>query len=78
MKTGAIIKYLPKETTKDEIKRIRQEFSSEDHKLILMISGQENITENLCEFIKSRKIWILTVISPICYNVVIQNLQCYI
>lgn len=56
MKTGAIIKYLPKETTKDEIKRIRQEFSSEDHKLILMISGQENIEENLCEFIKSRKI----------------------
>lgn len=56
MKTGAIIKYLPKGTTKEEIKKIRENFTSTDRKLILMISGEENITENLCEFIKSRKI----------------------
>jgi len=56
MKTGAIIKYLPNGTTQEEIKKIRKEFVSTDYKLIIMISGKENLTENLCEFIKSRKI----------------------
>ena len=56
MKTGAIIKYLPKNTTESDIKKIRQEFASADRRLILMISGQENILENVCEIIKSRKI----------------------
>lgn len=56
MKTGAIIKYIPKDTTEEEIRKIRNEFVSTDYKLILMISGRENICENLCEFIKSRKI----------------------
>lgn len=55
MKTGAIIKYLPKGTTKEDIKKLREKFTSEDHKLIFMISGEENILENLCDFIKSRK-----------------------
>ena len=78
MKTGAIIKYLPKGTTKEDIKKLREKFTSEDHKLIFMISGEENILENLCDFIKSRKMWILTIFRTICYNVVIQNLQCCI
>lgn len=56
MKTGAIIKYLPKNTTDDDIKKLRQEFTSTDCKLILMISGEDNILENICEIIKSRKI----------------------
>jgi hypothetical protein len=49
-----IIKYLPKETSQDEIKKIREEFKKTGKLLILMISGEEDIRENLCEFIKSR------------------------
>lgn len=55
MKTGAIIKYLPKGTTKEEINKIRKNFTNKDRKLILIISGQENVLDNLCDFIKSRK-----------------------
>lgn len=55
MKTGTIIKYLPAGTTEEEIQKIRKDFISTDCKLILMISGKENITESLCEFIKARK-----------------------
>ena len=50
-----VIKYLPKETSETEIKKIREEFKKTGDKLILMISGQDNINEILCEFIKSRK-----------------------
>ena len=55
MKTGAIIKYLPNNTTEEEIKKIRNEFTSDEHKLILIVAGKENFLENLCDFIKSRK-----------------------
>jgi hypothetical protein len=51
-----IIKYLPKETSETEIKRIREEFKQSGNKLILMVSGNKDIRENLCEFIKARKI----------------------
>lgn len=50
-----IIKYLPQETSEEKIKQIREEFKKSGDKLILMISGKEDIQENLCEFIKSRK-----------------------
>lgn len=51
-----IIKYLPKETSETEIKKIREEFKQSGDKLILMVSGNKDIRENLCEFIKARKI----------------------
>ena len=51
-----IINYLPKETSETEIKKIREEFNQLGDKLILMISGNKDIRENLCEFIKARKI----------------------
>ena len=51
-----IIKYLPKGTSKEEIKTIRKMCKTSGDKLILMISGYQDIKENLCEFIKSRKI----------------------
>lgn len=51
-----IIKYLPKGTSKEEIKTIRKMCKASGDKLILMISGDQDIKENLCEFIKSRKI----------------------
>lgn len=51
-----IIKYLPKKTSEEELKKIREEFKESADKLILMISGNDSIKENLSEFIKSRKI----------------------
>ena len=56
LKTRAIIKYLPQGTPKEEISRLRKEFNHPGHTLILIISGQENILENLTDFIKSRKV----------------------
>ena len=50
------IKYLPKETSQYEIKKIRKEFKQTGELLILVISGEDDIRENLCEFIKSRQI----------------------
>ena len=50
-----VIKYLPKTTSEEEIKKIREEFKGSADKLILMVSGDENIKDNLCQFIKSRK-----------------------
>ena len=55
MKTGAIIKYLPNNMTKQDIAKIRNNFAQDNRKLILIISGNENIQENLCDFIKSRQ-----------------------
>lgn len=55
-KTGAIIKYLPANTSQEEIDKLRKEFNYPDHKLILIVSGQENILDNLSDFIKSRKL----------------------
>lgn len=51
-----IIKYLPKETPDIEIKHIRAELKQYEKKVILMISGKQDIKENLCEFIKNRKV----------------------
>lgn len=55
-KTGAIIKYLPAGTQKEEIAKLRKEFNYPDHNLIIIISGKENILDNLSDFIKSRKL----------------------
>lgn len=43
MKKDAIIKYLPNNTTQEELKRIRDEFDSKDIALILIISGKEKL-----------------------------------
>jgi hypothetical protein len=56
LKTGAIIKYLPTGTSQEEINKLRKEFNYPDHKLILIVSGKENILDNLSDFIKSRKL----------------------
>ena len=55
MKTGAVIKYLQAETSKEEINKLRKDFNYNEHRLVLIISGQENILENLRDFIKYRK-----------------------
>ena len=55
LKTGAVIKYLPAGTSKEEIDKLRKDFNYDEHRLVLIISGQENILENLRDFIKYRK-----------------------
>lgn len=43
MKKDVIIRYLPHDTTQEEIKKIRHEFKDENAALILMISGKEKL-----------------------------------
>ena len=53
------IKYLPNNTTKDEIKKLRTEFKqthSPDCKLIIFVSGETNIKQSLQNFLDARKI----------------------
>ena len=47
----AIIKYLPNNTTQEELKRIRSEFDTKDVALILIISGQGKLLNCLEELI---------------------------
>lgn len=47
----AIIKYLPNNTTQEELKRIRDDFNHKDISLILIISGKKNILNCLEELI---------------------------
>ena len=56
LKKGSVIKYLPSDTPKEEITKLRQEFNYQNHNLILIISGKDNLLDNLCEFIKARKL----------------------
>ena len=46
-----IIKYLPNTTTQEELKLIRQQYNNTDTQLILIISGSENLIDNLQAFI---------------------------
>lgn len=51
MTKDAIIKYLPNDTTQEEIKRIRSEFDTKDVSLILIISGKGKLLNCLEELI---------------------------
>lgn len=42
-----MIRYLPHGTTKEELKQIRHEFKDENVTLILIISGQDKLLDNL-------------------------------
>ena len=50
-----IIHYLPPKTTKEEIKTIREQYKSIGEKVILVVSGQEDLKENLANFIATRQ-----------------------
>lgn len=50
-----IIHYLPPKTTKEEIKTIREQYKSIGKKVILVVSGQGDLKENLADFIVTRK-----------------------
>ena len=59
MSKSITIKYLPNNTTKEDIKVIRSEFKnthSDDCHLILYISGQEDMKASLQSFVRARKI----------------------
>lgn len=50
-----IIHYLPPETTKEDIKTIREQYKSIGEKVMLVVSGQGDLKENLADFIVTRK-----------------------
>lgn len=47
MDKDVIIKYLPYGTTQEELKQIRLEFQDENATLILIVSGQDKLLDNL-------------------------------
>jgi hypothetical protein len=47
MSKDVLIKYLPYGTTQEELKQIRHEFKDANATLILIISGQEKLLDNL-------------------------------
>ena len=47
MNKDVIIRYLPYGTTQEELKQIRHEFKDENTTLILIVSGQEKLLDNL-------------------------------
>lgn len=47
MNKDVLIKYLPYETTQEELKQIRHEFKDKNTILILIVSGQEKLLDNL-------------------------------
>lgn len=52
MQKDIIIKYLPNTTTKEELISIRKGFQEENTILILIISGRDNLLNNLQSLIK--------------------------
>jgi hypothetical protein len=56
MSGDTVIHYVPKTVTTNEIKTIRDQYKNSDTKVIIMVSGNENLMDNLKEFIKARKI----------------------
>ena len=47
MDKDIIIKYLPRTTTKEELKKIRENLEAENTTVILIISGKESLLDNL-------------------------------
>lgn len=57
MKKGSITISVPSTTTQEEIKEIREQFKQseqyENYKLNILISGNEDLKENLKNFLKT-------------------------
>ncbi len=47
MNKDVVIKYLPYGTTQEELKQIRLEFKDKNATLILIVSGQDKLLDNL-------------------------------
>ena len=56
MNKEVVIHYVPKTTTRDEIKAIREHYKECNVRVIIVVSGDGNIMDNLKYFIKARKI----------------------
>jgi hypothetical protein len=51
MQKDVVIRYLPYGTTREDLSKIRHKFKNEDSVLILIVSGQEKLLDNLQSFI---------------------------
>lgn len=54
MNRNGIIHYVPKTATTSEIRAIREHYKDSDMNVIVVVSGNENLMDNLKEFIKAR------------------------
>ena len=52
MKDGVIMIFVPDTTTTEDIKQIREQFKSNNDKVNILISGNDDFKETLCNFIK--------------------------
>lgn len=50
-----IIQYVSNKTTQEEIAAIREYYKSSGRKVIIIVSGQEDMIDNLKDFIKARE-----------------------
>ena len=53
MKDGIIMISVPNRTTTEDIKKIREQYKGNNDKLNIIISGNDDFKETLCNFIKS-------------------------
>lgn len=51
---GVVVHYVDKNTTQSEIKAIRKQYSDLQQRVIIFVSGNDNIMDNLKYFIKAR------------------------
>jgi hypothetical protein len=52
MKDGITMISVPATTTTEDIKQIREQFKNKNDKLNILISGNSDFKETLCDFIK--------------------------
>jgi hypothetical protein len=50
-----IIQYVSNKTTQEEIAAIREYYKSSGRKVIIIVSGHEDMMDNLKDFIKARE-----------------------
>lgn len=54
MNRGVIVHYVPKEASTSEIKAIREHYRDKDVRVMVVVSGDGNLMDNLTDFIKAR------------------------
>ena len=53
---GVVVHYVSKNTTQNEIKAIRKQYNDSNKRVIVVVSGGDDIMDNLKYFIKARAI----------------------
>jgi hypothetical protein len=54
MNLGVIVHYIPKTSSQSEIKALRERYKDTPTRLIIVVSGDGNLMDNLTDFIKAR------------------------